>query len=153
MPRNHRSLRFTSKLKNPFLASYPAPPCPRRVENLHPATLIAALAGGGILCVGPEGVRIFDEDGRPLLGGGGSRGQDLMVSVPVSAGCHCPWGANALAALTPVPNAAVGRGAQNHRGRGETMGETYGIRKLCGLTVLFVSIREKKLTKDIKQAY
>ncbi|CAM9475795.1 unnamed protein product [Ectocarpus sp. 4 AP-2014] len=37
------------------------------LANLHPSTCITALARGGILCVDPNGVTAFGEDGIPLL--------------------------------------------------------------------------------------
>lgn len=118
-----------SKLKNPFVSHRtPPPPRRRRMESLHPDTRIAALARGGLLCVGPEGVRAFGVDGRPLLDGGRPRGKDLVsISASVSASRHCcPWGASAPAALTAVLDTPVGGGeARNDRKKGEMMGETY----------------------------
>lgn len=120
------------------------------MENLHPGTLIAALAGGGLLCASPDGVRIFGEDGRLLLGGGRPRGQDLRISVPTSARRHCPWGANAPAALTLVLDTAAGGEARNNRGRGGMMGETYELNcSCCGgiwrrCRSIFVVLRRKR---------
>lgn len=151
-PINHRSPRWwcKSKLKNPCLVSYPpTTSCRRRVEHLHPGTLVAALGGGGLLCVSPEGVRIFGEDGLPLLGGGRPSGQDLMINAPVSARHHCPWGPNAPAAVMLLLNTAVGGGeARNDQEGREMTGETYKYRQLCGLTaVVAVRARRRKLAE------
>ncbi|CAM9404952.1 unnamed protein product [Ectocarpus fasciculatus] len=52
------------------------------LANLHPATCITALARGGILCVDPDGVKTFSEDGAPLLDVKRShRGRNLGIST------------------------------------------------------------------------
>ena len=108
---------------------------------MHPGTLIAALAGGGLLCVSPDGVRTFGADGSPLLSGGRPSGQDLIINAPVSARCHCPWGPNAPAAVTLLLDSAVGGGeggeARNDRGGRQMTGEAY-CRQFCGLNAVVV---------------
>ncbi|CAM9384098.1 unnamed protein product [Ectocarpus sp. 6 AP-2014] len=58
------------------------------LANLHPSTCITALARGGILCVDPDGVNVFSEDGVPLLDVNRSNLGGNFVHCPLDRNVH-----------------------------------------------------------------
>ncbi|CAM9107800.1 unnamed protein product, partial [Hapterophycus canaliculatus] len=64
------------------------------LANLHPETCIAGLATGGLLCVDPEGVKAYTEDGIPFLDvGQNALGRNVEAATPSFT--RSSWGANA----------------------------------------------------------
>lgn len=69
--------------------------------HLHPDTRIAALAGGGLICVSPAGVRVFGQNGEPLLGlEQAPRGENREFET--SRVAKGSWWAKSPAALTSI---------------------------------------------------
>lgn len=73
----------------------------RCIKRVHSETRIAGLSNGGLLCAGPDGVRIFNQDGDPLLRAEGQqyRSRSRPQVTVLAAGS---WGAHPLAKLIPV---------------------------------------------------
>lgn len=68
---------------------------------MHATTRIAGLANGGLLCAGPDGVRIFNRDGNTLLREEGQQYRN-MSRPQVRVLATGSWEACPLAQLIPI---------------------------------------------------
>lgn len=106
-------------------------PRDRCIENVHAATRIAALSHGELLCVGPDGVRVFGVEGNPLLQTKAERCGTLapqLKNLLLAAGS---WGKSHPAGLTSlVETEWLGEATA------ELMTDTEG-RCFCALIMIF----------------
>lgn len=79
---------------------------------MHPDTCIAALAGGGLLCVDPDGVKAFNVDGAPLLGVG-ERPRRCDLKIPIPRPARGSWRASIRPMVLTSINRSSRRGGLN----------------------------------------